>query len=270
MEAIENILNKRKWQPPQSNLNTLEGLPIRLPVKQTRLYLDNEYYEGGYAAMFPHSITTVYGWLARRAKQTTQICYPSAKDIMERCGITNRNTVFEALKLLEAYNIIFIVHRSKGHVPNVYALLDSTHWKPINSTNFDTVMQTMRRKRTVSNESVQQYQNQLSNSGTGETRSHITESNNKIKADLIKKKEESETDKKTETIKGEVLQRLSAATKSVVAPHFREEDIIATLVAFEESGMSAKDVGYKQLIEALLKSGAILKKELPSWINIRR
>jgi hypothetical protein len=131
MKAIGDILNNRKWQPRKSD--TLEGLPIRPPVKQTRLYLDNEYYEGGYAAMFPHSVTTVYGWIARRAKQTTQTCYPSAKDIMEHCGITNRNTVFEALKLLETFNIIAIAHsrRVKGGRPNVYALLNPPAWKPI-------------------------------------------------------------------------------------------------------------------------------------------
>jgi len=269
MKAIGDILNSRKWQPRK--LDTLEGLPIRPSVKKTRLYLDNEYYESGYAALFPHSTTTVYGWLARRAKQTTQICYPSAADIMKHCGITNKNTAFEALKLLETYSIIAIAHsrRVKGGRPNVYALLEPSVWKPINSINFDTVMQQIKKKRTVSDEPAPQYQNQPPNSGTDDTRSHLTKSDNEINQHLIKK-EETETDKKTETIKGEVLQRLSAMTRSLVTPHFREEDIITALVAFEESGTPIEKLGYKQLIEELLKRGTVLKKELPPWLNIRR
>lgn len=210
-------------------------------------------------AIFPHRVTTVYCILARRARHETQICFPSAEDIMELGGITNRNSVFEAFKLLEAYNIIAIAHRrSKGRVPNVYALLDSSHWKPINSINFETVMQSIRKKRTVSIKQSQQLQNQPANSSTDDTRSHISKSDNEIKDEL-----------KKISIKGtELLQRLSPASKSVLKPCFSEDDIIGALEEICASGIEVEKLDYKPIIEALRRRGATPTKELPVWIKI--
>ncbi|MCX6764652.1 MAG: hypothetical protein NTU58_03010 [Candidatus Nealsonbacteria bacterium] len=255
MEKINDILNKKKWRP---KLDSLDGLPIRPSVKRTRLYLDNEYFEKGYGALFPHSVTTVYCILARRARHETQICYPAAQDIMGLGGITNRNTIFKAFKILEAYDILAIVRRSKGRVPNVYALLDSSHWKPINSINFETVMDSIRKKRTVSKTDSQQLQNQQANSGTDDTRSHITKSDNEI-SEKIKKI----------SIKGtELLQRLSPIAKSVVSPCFSEDDIIGSLEELVAGGNKVEEIGYKLIIEALRRRGAIPIKELPSWLKI--
>src|SRR3989339_1948601 len=160
MERIDNILNKKKWQP---KLDSFEGLSIRPSVKKTRLYLDNEYFNKGYAAIFPHSVTIVYNILAKFANHKKQTCYPAAKTVMELGGITNRNTVFNAFFILERYGIISIVHRSKGRVPNLYALLDSREWKEVNSSNFDTVMKERQKKPTVSETDAQQLQNNTSN-----------------------------------------------------------------------------------------------------------
>lgn len=254
MEKIDNILNKKKWQP---KLDSLEGLPIRPSVKQTRFYLDNEYLEKGYAALFPHSVTTVYCALARRAKHETQICFPSANDIMKLGGITNRSTVFEALRILETYDIVAIIRRSKGRVPNVYALLEPSHWKNTNSINFETVMQSMRQKRTVSKKLGQQSQNQPPNSGTDETRNHISKSDNEIIEEI-----------KKDSINGKrLLERLSPAAKSVVIPHFREDDIISALEEIVALDAKVEKLGYKLVLETLQRRGAIPTKELPSWIK---
>lgn len=255
MEHLGNILNKKKWQP---KLNSLEGLPIRPPVKRTRFYLDNEYLESGYAALFPHSVTTVYCVLARRANHETQTCYPAAKDIMKLGGITNRNTVFEALRILEAYDIIAILHRSKGRVPNVYALLEPSRWKVINSINFETVVRSMRKKRTVSTTGGQQLQNQPVNSGTDETRSHISKSNNEIRDGLNKT-----------SIKGtELLQRLSPMSKSLLTFYFREDDVAGALEEIcAADDVEVEKLGYKPVLAVLRRRGAASAKELPLWMD---
>lgn len=254
MESTGNILNKKKWQP---KLDSFEGLPIRPPVKQTRLYLDNEYFEKGYAAAFPDSATAVYCILAKYAHHEKQICFPAAKTIMELDGITNRSTVFRAFKILEAYNIIAIIHRSKGRVPNVYALLAPSHWTSLNSLPFETVIQRIKKPRTVSVKQGQQSQNPPHNSGTDETRSHITESNKEIKDGL-----------KKSSIKGtELLQRLSPASKSLLTNYFSKEDMVAALEEIVASDAKADKLGYKPVLESLRRRGAALLKELPGWIR---
>lgn len=256
MEHLGNILNKKKWQP---KLDSLEGLPIRPSVKQTRLYLDNEYYKKGYGALFPHSVATVYNILAMHANHEKQYCFPAAKTIMELGGITNRNTVFEAFKILETYNIISIVHRSKGRVPNVYVLLDTPYWKTTNSINFETVMQSVRKKQTVSKKQGQQLQNQPPNSDTDETGIHISNSDKEIKQKIPSE---------NTLLNGKrLIERLSPATKYVVTLCFRKDDIIGAL---EELGASGSDIGMlgsKPIVEVLRRRGAVQVKEHPSLVR---
>jgi len=263
LERID-ILNKKKWQP---KLDSLEGLPIRPTVKETRFYLDNEYYKKGYGAIFPHSVASVYNILAMHANHETQICWPSADTVMKLGGITNRSTVFEAFRILEAYDIVSIVRRSKGRVPNVYALLEPPAWKSVNSLDFETIRKVIKKKRTVSISQGQQLQNPTSNSSSIETRSHINKSDKEIRT------ENKKTDKETETIKGgetdtleveEFLNRLSGMSKSLLMGYFKEEDVIAALA--DIPGRDKID-DYKPVLTALQKRGAVPKKELLPWIR---
>ena len=182
MEHIKNTLNTRKYRPKVETGH----LPIRPTLKKTRLYLDKEYIMKKYCAVFPHSVTSVYSVLAMFANHEKQVCFPSAETIMEYCGITNRRTLFEAIKILEAYNIVSIVHNSKGKITNVYALLDVSVWKEANSGNFVTVRKELRANSTVTKTNTQQLQKEDSNSGTSATLSNLSESTKESKVDIQK------------------------------------------------------------------------------------
>lgn len=113
--------------------------PLRRPKgKQTRYFVDNEFLEGGYAARFrKYHILPVYAVLCRHAKADAQTCFPSYKQVMKLTGLTNRNRVSLALRILEALNIIFIEH-SAGRQSNRYLLLRTELWKSPDSITVDT------------------------------------------------------------------------------------------------------------------------------------
>ena len=251
----------RKWVPDESLFES-HASAVRASVKPTRLYLDNEYFKKGYGAIFPHRVTVVYAVLAMFANHKTQTCYPSAQTIMDMAGITNRNSVFEAIKILEAYDIIAVAHRSKGRVPNIYAMLEHYGWNEINSINFDTVMQRVRKKRTVSKKEAQQSQNESDNGNAGDTGSNLIDSDN-----YEITPQAAETGKLP--LKGrQLLEGLSPMAKSVVAHCFREEDIIAALEELCEGGSEVEKLGYKPVLQTLLRRGSVPTKEIPSWIKL--
>lgn len=253
MQHISKTLNSRKWKP---STNPFEGLPIRPSKKKTRLFVDNEFYERGYAAAVPHSVSVVYNILAKHANHRTQTCYPAAQTIMELAGVKNRRTIFDAIRILEAFDIIAIVH-SQGRVPNHYALLDVSAWKQPNSSIVETVKKTRKTRPTVSANPTQPSQSQSSNSGTDDTRSHRRESVNEIKDGLNKT-----------SIKGtELLQRLSPMSKSLLTSYFCEDDIVSALEEICEDGAEVEKLGYKPVLVALHRRGAVPTKELPSWIK---
>lgn len=262
MEHTDNTTNKKKWAPDES-LFEKHASAIRASVKPTRLYLDNEYFKKGYGAIFPHRVTVVYAVLAMFANHKTQTCYPSAQTVMKMAGITNRNTFFEAIKILEAYDIVAVAHRSKGRLPNVYALMEHYGWKEVNSINFDTVMQRVRKRRTVAKKEVQQSQNTADNGNTGDTGSNLIDSDkNEIippqAAEAVK-----------QPLKGrQLFDGFSPMAKSVVTHCFREEDIIGALEELCADGSDVGKLGYKQVIQTLLRRGAVKTKELPSWISL--
>ncbi|OGY56355.1 MAG: hypothetical protein A2119_02420 [Candidatus Colwellbacteria bacterium GWA2_46_10] len=160
----EKLLRRRGLEPAD--------LPIREPHKKTRLYLDNEYFKKGYASKFSKCATMVYAALAMHANHRYQTCFPSIETLMKFTGIRNRNSINNAIKILEAFNIVLVEH-SKGRISNSYTLLRPDVWKPINSIDIDTVIKS---RKTVSKSNGQQYQKDSSNSITGDTRSHITKS----------------------------------------------------------------------------------------------
>ena len=131
MELIREILNKKI-----KNFETWGAwgnLTIRPHRKKTRLYIDNEYLEEGYADFLSKQTTMVYLVLAKYANYRTQTCFPSISTIMCKSGVRNRNSVVKALKTLKQYHIIAISH-SKGRTSNCYALLHTSVWK--NPNNF--------------------------------------------------------------------------------------------------------------------------------------
>lgn len=233
---------------------------MRPKGKQTRFWTDNEYYEQGYAAVLPHSTTLVYGVLARHANAETQTCYPSAAKIMELTGIKNRQTVFDAIRMLEAFDIIAVVH-SKGRTPNQYALLDVSAWKAANSDIVDTVRKTRKQKATVSRTTTQQYQDAPANSHTSDTRNHIRDSENEISSN---NKEERET---AQVADGDVslLNRLTALTRSTVLAHYHEADVIAALRTLEDRDNNS--IMTKEMFAVMRKMDAVPKKDLPAWLK---
>ncbi len=111
MQPLRRILNNKKIPEPKKG--DFKGLLVRPSKKNTRLFIDNEYFEKGYAELFPKTVLAVYCVLAKYANYGTQTCFPSIDIIMHESGIKRRNTVVDDLKLLETYSIIYIEH-SKG------------------------------------------------------------------------------------------------------------------------------------------------------------
>jgi len=270
MQPIATIIkNKRLNKPKEGNF---EGLPIRPSKKNTRWFVDNEYYERGYAAIFPKSVLLVYGVLAKYANQRTQTCFPSINTIMREGGIKNRNTAVNALKILEAYNIILTEH-SKGWYPNHYALLKPEVWKPINSISIDTIIKTKKTRKTVSEIEPQQYQNQPSNSISDDTRNQLSKSSNEIKDENknnSNNEDETRDEPETEiTYKDEdLLSQLSTANRSLLRGYYHDDDIVAALRIIRESGVEIRDLNYKPVIETLKKQGAKPLRELDSWMKV--
>jgi hypothetical protein len=147
--------------------------------KRTRYFIDNEFLEHGYAAAFAKSVTLVYNALARYANQNTQLCFPSIETLMKLSGVRNRNSVQKATTILESMDII-LVYRSRGRLPNIYSLQDTSKWRPIvDGITPDTVLN----KLSVSKRASKHYQNTKQNDITGDTRSLINKSNKEINVD---------------------------------------------------------------------------------------
>lgn len=104
--------------------------------KATRLFIDNEYFAKGYAAFFPSSTTVVYLVLSKYANQRSQTCFPSIGRIGREIGTTSHNTVINALKILEGYNLI-AVSRAVGRGSNLYKLVDVPAWVPVKAISLE-------------------------------------------------------------------------------------------------------------------------------------
>jgi DNA-binding transcriptional regulator GbsR (MarR family) len=186
MEQIDEILKKN---PPvqAESIATFATLPIRPKLKETRLFLDNEYFSEGYAAKFPNWVTVVYGILAKYANAKEQTCFPSYETIMKGCGVS-RNKVNPAIKVLEIHNII-AVQRSRGgkKKPNQYILLSTTVWESFNNTYLNTVLRNKKNHQTVPDLYAKQYLNEYPNSTPVDTVNQLTKSTNEINDEPIKK-----------------------------------------------------------------------------------
>lgn len=87
-----------------------------------------------FARHFSPSVVTVYMALCLHVDNVEQTCFVSLERLMEEAGIGSRNTVLEALKKLEDYQIISVIHAKGGRTANFYLLTDATVWKPVCSS----------------------------------------------------------------------------------------------------------------------------------------
>lgn len=239
----------KKWKP---NLKTVDTFGARESTRPHRSYIDNEYQDKGYMGFFPHSTTVVYLALGKFTNNSTQICYPASDTLMELAGMKNKNTFHRDIKLLVHYRIVRVISGSKGRVPNVYQLLSHTLWKEINSNDFDTVKNNLKRKTTVSKEKPQQYQKISSNSGTGDTGNQRSKSDEKIRLNL--------------QLKGNAtLQRLTPVAASMLKRYFAEDQLIAAL---EELCLTSdKDFGTKEVMAFMISNKVEPLEPTPSWLR---
>lgn len=141
--------------------NYQDGYLVRTRDKKSRFYIDNEFFNNGYAELLGRK-ALVYFVLAKYANARTQTCFPSYETLMKQSGVKHRSLIPKVLRALIHLRLI-AVKRSKGRHSNRYYLLDVSEWKPLDSTICGTV-------GTVLKMSTQQYRNWIlnrTNSGTG-------------------------------------------------------------------------------------------------------
>ncbi len=247
MQPIRKIISNKKI--PRSGEENFEGLSVRPSKKNTRLFIDNEYFEKGYAEMFPKSVLAVYCVLAKYANYKTQTCFPSIDTVMRESGIKRRNTVIDDLKILEAYSLIHIEH-SKGRSSNQYALLSSNVWKEPNSIGIDTVLKSKKILKTVSENEHKQYQNQPLNSIKSDTGNNLIKLSNKIIMDKIKSFPNKETN---------IEAPLSEVAFLVLKYHYKQKDILQAISLLREAG---KEISFR-FVKDLLKQRSMDGKIVP-------
>lgn len=242
MEHIAKILKNVGLKP--SNETGFYELPIRTSKKKTRFFVDNEYFEKGYAAMFPKSTTLIYCVLAKYSHSKKQTCFPAIPTIMREAGIKNRNTAVNTVKILEAYRIVAVKH-SKGRKSNEYTLFDPAVWKEPNSITIDTVIRRKNKHQTVSEHQSKQYQNKSPNSITGDTGNHIKKSFNEINHDM------------NNTSPNDIGRPTLVILKNSY-PDSSETEVITAYEKALKAGLSK--------LEVILKGGLdkFLKKEIPT------
>jgi hypothetical protein len=227
--------------------------PIRPRDKKTRLWIDNEYFEKRYAAAFPQSVSLVYAVLAKYANARTQSCWPAARKIMSEAGVASRETLFAAIKTLEAHRII-AVRRSKGRHPNIYTLLDCAVWLPPNGA----------RKRTVRTEAKstvagpQQYGNDPSNGTESGTPIHQMKSEKEIMGNFPFEKEKDAPERN-------ILLALEPMTRSVILGHFDAAGAEGALKKLAESGSILANLRPKEIVDYLRQSGVAETKPI-RWL----
>ncbi len=252
MEPLRRILNNKKI--PEPGKGNFEELPVRPSKKNTRLFIDNEYFEKGYAKLFPKSVLTVYCVLAKYANYQTQTCFPSIDIIMRESGIKRRNTVINDLKILEAYSIIHIEH-SKGWSPNQYALLSPVAWTEPDSIDIDTVLKSKKILKTVSKSKPKQYQNQSYNSISSDTGNHLIKLSNEI-MDKIKNSPNKETN---------MGAPLSEVAFLVLKYHYQKKDILQAISSIREAGKEVSFRSVKELLKQWSRDSKIVPIKDMMW-----
>lgn len=161
--------------------NYQDGLRVRDRRKNTRAYIDNEFFDKGYAR-FLRRYFIVYACLAKFANAQTQTCFPSYERIMKETGIKSRNMLAEAITVLAYFGFIEI-RPSKGRRSNRYYLLHHSKWWPPNSITRDTVL-------AVSKSGRKQYRKSGRNSIVGDTGNQRMKSEKEVPLEAVNKLKE--------------------------------------------------------------------------------
>ncbi len=252
IKPMRKIIANRKI--PEHRKGNFEGLLVRPSKKNTRLFIDNEYFENGYAAVFPKSVLAVYCVLAKYANYETQTCFPSIDTIMKESGIRRRNTVIKALNLLERYNILCINH-SKGWCTNQYALLDASCWKEPNSISTDTVNGIISDTDNSIKIDAKQYQKQSSNSISSDTGNHLIKLSNEI-MDQTKNFPNKEMG-----LEGQ----LSKLALLVLKYHYQKKDILQAVSSLKKEGKEISFYSVKDLLNIWSREGKIIPIKEIKW-----
>ena len=233
MKTMEHLLKnyKEKFFRNMDERREKIALPIRPRDKKNRTFLDNEWFERGYASTFSWGVSITYFVIAKYANARTQSCFPSTETIMRNGGMS-RGTVFSSTKILESHNVIS-VRRSKGRQPNVYTLLDCRVWPPPNGT----VSGTVRKQRNGTIGEVQRYKQEDANgtvSGTGihrmKSEKEIFGENNNFMKKIGKENQEN-------ALEGMILDRLSFSKKTLVSGYFDSMEVEEALKELQEGGI---------------------------------
>jgi hypothetical protein len=262
MRKASEMLNTRKlarMKPP-----LFSGHKRRASVSPKRAVIDNEYFEKGYASVFPNSVLGVYLVLAKHANHITQRCFPSAETFMALLGMKNRNTIFKALVILEEFGLIAVQH-SKGYNSNYYLLLDPSVWKDPYSIDIDTLIKSRKRKGTVSNATPKPSQNIPENSSKPDTRIELKDSDKKISENSGKtslKEGSAKAESVVNLTQEEVLGKLSAPVRGIISSCYSPEDIALAVGDILQTSPSER-ITIPKLAAALKARGAAAIKNLP-------
>lgn len=80
-----------------------------------------------YGHSMSHTIPRVLMVLAQHSNKEG-VSWPSLKRIMELGAITNKNTLEKAIGIME--DLMIVIRKSGGgRIPNIYQLIDGSHWR---------------------------------------------------------------------------------------------------------------------------------------------
>ncbi|MEK7144752.1 MAG: hypothetical protein AAB794_02765 [Patescibacteria group bacterium] len=161
--------------------NYQDGFIVRDQKKRTRLYIDNEFLEKGYAAM-SHNASLMYVCLTKYANAEKQTCYPGYELVMKETGIKNRNTLAQTINVLEYLRLIGVKRGWRGR-SNRYYLLHHSQWRALTSITSDTA-------RAVSKMGTKEYQTRRKGSITSNTRNQRINSDKEIRKEDVDKLKE--------------------------------------------------------------------------------
>ncbi len=118
---------------PEAEADSDGRLNVRDRRKPKRLYIDNVFFRGGYAAKVgPYGIA-IYAALAMHADNYTQEAWPSYNTLADLTGMSRRQVIRKVAELAEL-NLVAIetrINSKKFYDSNVIALLDDSEWKKI-------------------------------------------------------------------------------------------------------------------------------------------
>lgn len=137
---VTDDTKKRRSINDVSGIRKAAGNGVARPRNIDKLkfgWMPNDLFTQGYARQLGPYCMAVYAYLAFRADNTTQECWPSIKTMATELGIGESKTV-ESVKELEAWGIILVESRytpkrggGKQWHSNSYTLLHPSSWRTV-------------------------------------------------------------------------------------------------------------------------------------------